>query len=265
MSENSPVLAVLIPHYGGVESLYKPLRSLSKETIDHDVLIVDDGNRTPLVVPPEWHPRVKVIRHESNQGITAALNTGLDDILHKNYRYVARLDAGDCNVSSRLKKQVAFLERNPECKLVGSSAVCVTKDGRQLYSHVPPCTPDKIHRAMHRQCCFLHPTVMLRTDVFAEVGVYREKYPAAEDYDLFFRIAERFQTANLPEKLVEYEYSASAGISSRRRKTQVLSRLRIVAAHFDPLLSESYRGIFEASVCLLLPRSLATLFHRIQA
>lgn len=264
MTDHKLALAVLIPSYGRIESLRKSLLSLAQETLNHDVVVVDDGNPQPLAIPRDWHPRVTVLRHERNRGITAALNTGLEYTLRHGYRYIARLDAGDYNVRGRLEKQVAFLESAPECKLVGGHAVFIDESGRRLFPYTPPCTPEEIRRALHRKCCFLHPTVMFRADVFAVVGGYRDKYPAAEDYDLFFRIAERFPTANIPEMLLEYEVS-SKSISSRQRRKQVISRLRIVLAHFNPLLPQSYQGVVEALISLVLPRSATARFHKMQA
>jgi GT2 family glycosyltransferase len=262
MTDRNPTLAVLIPFCGSLDDLHKSLLSLAQETQPHDVVIVDDGNSSPLSIPPDWHPGVAVVRHERNRGITAALNTGLEYILRAGYSYVARMDAGDCNVCGRLEKQVAFLEKTPECKLVGGHAVFVAEDGRPLFTFTPPSQSQEIYRALHRKNCFCHPTVMFRSDVFAEVGEYRDMYPAAEDYDLFFRIAKRFSTANIPEVLVEYKVSR-ASISSRRRREQVMSRLRIVFAHFDPMLRQSYMGAIEALISMILPRATTTRVHEL--
>jgi glycosyltransferase involved in cell wall biosynthesis len=265
MNDFKPEVAVLIPFYGSVSSLRKSLFSLGHEELAHDVVVVDDGNPSLLRIPSDWHPSVTVLRHEQNRGITAALNSGIEHIKNANYRYLARLDAGDCSVSGRLKKQVAFLEKNPDCMMVGGDADCVSADGRLLFTVIPPSTGNEILRALHRQCCIIHPTVMFRTEVLAEVGGYSEMYPAAEDYDLFFRIASKFSTANIPETVVRYEDSGRPSISAKRRRTQVRSRLRIVLAHFDPLLAESYQGVAESIVCMILPRWATVSLHELRA
>jgi glycosyltransferase involved in cell wall biosynthesis len=263
MNNRKPTLAVLIPFYGPLDDLRNSLQSLAQEIQPHDVVIVDDGNPTPISIPRDWHARVTVVRHERNRGITAALNTGLEYILRAGYSYVARMDAGDLSIRGRLDKQVAFLERSPECMLLGSYALFVAEDGRSLFTFKPPSLSREIYRALHRKNCFCHPTVMFRADVFAEVGQYRDIYPAAEDYDLFFRIAQRFSTAIIPEVLLEYKVGA-ASISSRRRRAQVKSRLRIVLAHFDPLLRQSYIGMIEGMISMILPRSATTRLHELR-
>jgi glycosyltransferase involved in cell wall biosynthesis len=249
-------VAVLIPFYGvRTDGLRKSLQSLAEGTYCHDVILVDDGNKEPVVVPAEWHPRVTVIRQRTNTGITEAMNTGLRHILEAGYEYIGRLDAGDRSVACRIEKQVAFLDRSPDCKLVGGQALFVDERGKALFKFSPPGDPLLIRRMLHRRCSFLHPTVMFRADVFREVGFYREKYKACEDYDLFFRIAERFPTANIPEVLLEYEVSPDA-ISTRRRRVQLVSKFRIIVAHFDANLLESYLGLVETAIGVMLPRSI---------
>jgi glycosyltransferase involved in cell wall biosynthesis len=257
-------VAVLMPFYGRPDDLHKSLRSLTKEKTLHDVIVVDDGNADRVTIPRGLHDRVIVLRHETNAGITEARNTGLRYALEAGYEYVANLDAGDRLLNGALAKQLAFLDGASDCALVGGHALFVDERGKTLYRFAPPCDSAGILRMLHRRMCFLHSTVMLRAEVVRSVGFYREEYPAAEDYDFFFRIAERFPTANLPEILLEYEVSPHS-ISSLRRRTQVVSKLRIIVAHFEPGLLESWRGVAEAAVGATLPRSVNTLFHTLHA
>lgn len=251
-------LVVLIPFYGKVDALSASMESLAAETYPHDVIVVDDGNPQPVDVLQ--NSRVTVLRHPRNAGITAALNTGLQFAIDQKYEFIARLDAGDLIVSGRLAKQVAFLQRNPNCKLVGGHAVFTDETGDVLFRWAPPCRSEELLRTLHRRCCFLHPTVMFRADVFRAVGLYRNDYPSAEDFDLFFRIAKRFETANVRDIVLRYEVSR-ASISSRRRKEQLRSKLRIVTANFNPGLIESYMGVAEATLGCILPRSVTTMLN----
>jgi len=266
-SNPAPELAVLIPFYGQVPALQETLSSLSQDTFPHDVIVVDDGNIPALEIPQERHPRVIVVKHDRNRGITEALNTGLAYALKCGYQYIARLDAGDRNIPGRLGKQVSFLERLPQCQLVGAQARFVDEEGHFLYTSEMPTEHAVIYRRLHRQSCFIHPTIMFRASVLTKVGGYRDKYPAAEDYDLFFRIAGQFPTANLEDILITYQVSAKS-ISSRRRRRQLFSRLRIVLEHFDARMLDSYRGLLESMIAILVPRFLIshlhTLAHRLK-
>lgn len=256
LSNFPKAIAVLIPFYGRPESLAETLQSLSREAIPHDVFVVDDGNPTKLSVDPEWHTHVTVLRHDKNRGITAALNTGLKYILQLGYSYIARLDAGDLDLPHRLSTQLQFMESNPECMLCGSAATWRNKTGKILYNTHPPSTPEQIRRRLHLQCCLLHTTAFFRSKVFDYIEPYQKRYPAAEDYDLIFRIAERFPVVNLPESLVlVLEEFSMQSISTRMRRRQILSGMRIQVEHFDIRRAESYGGILSSVVRIFLPRS----------
>ena len=245
-------LAVLIPFYGRREALEMTLASLQEEHFPHDVIVVDDGNAISVEGCEIWHASVTVLRLDSNCGVTIALNNGLKYAIDAGYRLIARLDAGDRHVAGRLQKQVEFLNEHPECQLVGGQARYVGGDGRHFFTTKFSCGPTEIYRDLHRRCCFVHPAVMFRVEVIHQVGYYREEYAAAEDYDLFFRIAERFPTANLPEVLLDYEVDPRS-ISAQRRK-QAISKLRILAKHFRFDMKESYYGLAASALAILLPR-----------
>ena len=61
--------------------------------------------------------RIKFFPNENNIGLTKSLNVGLS---HCSGKYIARMDADDISVSTRLEKQVVFMEANP--KILASSA-----------------------------------------------------------------------------------------------------------------------------------------------
>lgn len=248
----TPKVALLIPVHNDREGLAKSLRNLPPE-LPLDVVVVDDGSRPPLS-PPEPPPphRLFLLRLEENQGITQALNHGLAWILERGYPYVARLDAGDTALPGRFLAQLRFLESHPEYALVGGQARFVDPNGRETHRERFPTEDGEIRRVMHARNPFLHPAVMVRTAALREVGLYSERYPAAEDFELFCRIARRHRVANLEAEVAEVLVNPK-GISGRRRRRQILTRLRILLENFDPWLKESWLGLAKNLVLLLAP------------
>jgi hypothetical protein len=70
---------------------------------------------------------------------------------------------------------------------------------------------------------------MLRRDMLATVGGYREAYRQAQDYDLWLRLSERYELANLAEPLLYYRVSADQ-VSIRRLEDQLVSVVGAQAA-----------------------------------
>lgn len=252
MDSQHPTLAVLIPVFNGQERLERTCASLSRD-IDYQVVIVDDGSRPAIAIPATLDlNRVTLLRLVENQGITRALNHGLEWILRNDYRYLARLDAGDVMLGGRLARQIEFLEAHQDHAIVGGQARSVDMQGRESFRDNFPTSDAHIRRVMHGRSCFIHPAVMLRVAALRAVGPYSERYPSAEDFELFWRLMGTWKVANLSEPVVEYVLDPR-GISLAKRSQQVRSRIRILLAYFDPRAWESYAGLAKNLILLVVP------------
>jgi glycosyltransferase involved in cell wall biosynthesis len=256
-------VAVLIPVYNNPLGLEKTLCSLVGAPVD--VVVVDDGSSPPLVLPRVGAGCTILIRLESNLGIERALNAGLEHIRAQQYAFVARLDAGDTTTADRFLKQRAYLEAHPSCVLVGSHVAYTALDGTPLYVQYLPTDSAQIRRKMHLKNCFSHPAILLRTAALEQVGTYSLDYPAAEDYDFFFRCVRHYDTANLDEILTSVEANPD-GISIRNHRQQIRSCLKVQWHNFAPRRIESYLGVMRTFAHFILPRRcllpLKRLLHR---
>ena len=256
---------VLIPYFDAGERLSRSLHSidgLGEGTVD--ALVVDDGSaRVPAQAALASYPvdgHVQVIELAENLGIARALNAGLARLLDR-YEYVARLDCGDECLSERIAAQMAFLDANLDCAMVGSWVSFHRPDGRYLYTVQQPTHHESILRAMHVNNAFTHPAVMFRSAVLRQLGPYPCDREAAEDHAYFFDIAARHRVANLPEVHVRCLLDPH-GISNRSRKRQIRSRIKVLLDHFDwrPI---SIYGLARALTQLWTPRSSTVLVRTI--
>ncbi|MBS1934312.1 MAG: glycosyltransferase, partial [Bacteroidetes bacterium] len=182
---------LLIPCYNNLEGLIRSLQSVSYDHTKFSVLIIDDGSKNAVRKEDilqhinQGFP-VEIFRLSQNQGITKALNTGLQILQQKNnYKYIARLDCGDICDINRFYHQVNFLETNPQIDLVGSW--CLFKDFStgSSYQYKTATEHSEISKGMHFKNMFIHPTVMWRADAMTRSGIYPEQFPHAEDYGFF--------------------------------------------------------------------------------
>ena len=224
---------LLIPFYNNLPGLIRSLESIVYDPLACGLLIVDDGSNEALqyedVIPYlSQSLSVTILRLRENQGITKALNTGLQWLEEKkNSRYVARLDCGDLCSPDRFIRQVAFLDAHPEVGLLGSW--CIFKNFRtgDSYHYVTPTAYKKILKEMYFRNVFIHPTVMWRSEITKIVGVYPENYPHTEDYAFFYEIISKVEAAVLPADLVICEINPQ-GISLHYRKEQLRSRIKVI-------------------------------------
>ena len=251
-------IAVLIPHYNALDRLIRSIRSID-EIIEVDLVIVDDGSDVQLKKEDfnfYQSGNVEVINLFENQGIEHALNTGLKAIQQRDYTYIARLDCGDTCIKDRFAKQLDFLNKNQEVELIGTWVNIVDENGKLLYELKHPIEHENISKKMFLNTMFVHPSVCFRANLVEKIGYYPLKYPAAEDYAFFFNIVSKYRTANLPDILLNYELNQQS-ISTKKRKVQVKSRIKVIKKHFYFGIYPLY-GLLRNLILLMVSRKLTT-------
>ena len=223
----APAVSVLMPVYNGARFLAEAIDSIRGQTFaDFEFVIVDDGSTdaSPAILADHarMDPRIRVVS-QANAGIVAALNRGLAECRAP---LVARMDADDVSLPPRLERQRAFLEAHPRVAVVGTALQLVSETGA-VGPEVRHATGQAaISRGLRRGNCLAHPTVMMRRGVVLAVGGYREFLRHAEDYDLWTRLVERHQLANLTECLLRYRVHGGQ-VSWGVAEAQVLGTLAV--------------------------------------
>ncbi len=194
-----PRISVLMSVYNGEKYVANAVDSILNQTYtDIEFIVIDDGSSdTTLKILAEYKdPRLKLIG-QKNVGLTKALNRGIKIATGE---YLARQDADDVSSPRRFEEQVAFLDSNPRCALVGTLARIIDEDGEQIGIKRTAAEPAQIAVKLPEENQFIHGSIMLRREAIVEMGGYREAFKYAQDYDLVLRLSERHQLANIDEE-----------------------------------------------------------------
>jgi hypothetical protein len=204
---------------------------------DFELIVVNDGSNdrtAEILFEYERVDRRIRVHHQVRSGIVASLNTALG---LSSGEYIARMDADDIAFADRFERQVDFLRAHPEIGLLGGAAVVVDVASKEIGSMQFPSDDRSIRSALETTSPFCHPTTMVRRSVFTTVGGYRTAFPHAEDYDLWLRISEHCQMANLGEPVLYYRWHAGQ-VSVRLLEQQLVEA---VAANHSARLRRSGR------------------------
>lgn len=196
-----PRVSVLMSVYNGECYLRQAVESILNQTFDDfEFIIVNDGStdRTAEILRGFDDERMILIDNPDNIGLPRSLNKGLGMARGE---YIARMDADDISLPTRLERQVYFLDGHREVGLVGSFYYEIADDGREVGIIELNSENDEIQKHLLERNCFCHGTAVFRKSCLEEVGFYREEFKTAQDYDLWLRIAEKFEVANLKEPL----------------------------------------------------------------
>lgn len=243
-------ITVLLPVYNGEQFIAEAVNSILKQTYTNfELLIMDDGStdQTPKILKElaRYDSRIRLHRSK-NRGLIATLNKGLTLSFTE---LIARMDADDCALPERLALQKAYMDAHPQI------AVCGT--GIKMYESGRVVIP-RYGAPFDVLCLFgspmAHPTVMYRRSVILKMGGYAEHMLAAEDYDLWCRLASAgYGIDNLPQPLLRYrEHPQLTRIQYRRqssRTTHAIWERQLNALGFSPLYPNLDAHAYCASPC----------------
>jgi len=208
----APRVSVLLPVWNGEAFLEQAMESILRQTLSSfELILIDDGSTDRTAAIAEEFAfrdtRVRVLRRP-HEGFSATLNAGIEAARGE---YVARMDADDLSLPDRLRKQVAYLDIHPACVAVGAWIEVVDEAGRHIGLKTFVTTHDEISAVL---LCGIspmaHPTVLFRRDVVRAAGGYDARRYPSEDLDLWFRLGERGELANLGEVLLQHLGTAVA-------------------------------------------------------
>ncbi len=184
---HTPVVSVLLPVYNGARFIREAVTSIcNQQFADFEIIVVDDGSTdaTVEILESVADPRLVILRQKRNSGIVPTLNAGLARCRGK---YVARMDADDIAVPSRLGVQVAYFEQHPEVGVVDCVQEIVDEKGQPVgRTNSSIVEASDILRTLPKLNCLGHPSVMVRTELLQKYSYRQVPY---EDYDLWLRMA----------------------------------------------------------------------------
>lgn len=239
-----PAVSVVLPFRDAESTVEEAVGSILEQTFrDFELIAIDDGSsdRSAAVIEAlaATDHRIRLIG-TARSGLVGALNAGLAEARAD---LVARMDADDVMLPSRLEEQVDRMRRFPELAVLGCRVELFPDDAiragyREYVRWQNDCvTHEQIGAHRYLESPFAHPTVMFRRELVASAGGYREG-PFPEDYELWLRLlAAGTRMEKLPRVLLRWR--ESTGRASRidpRYSREAFDRLRADWLARDPRL-----------------------------
>lgn len=227
---NKPLVSVVMVVCNVDRFLAESIESILGQTFrEFEFIIVDFGStdQTKAIALGYAAEDSRIRLHEiPHCGLAEARNAGC---FLAQGQYIAIMDADDVSLPNRLALQVEFMEKHPEVGLLGGAAQWIDVGGTPLGIHDFPTEDHEIKSALVIHSVFWQPTVLMRKAAFMRVGGYRAAFVFAQDYDLWLRIAEHFQCANLKEAVLNYRIHPYQ-VSQRKQRQQTLCKLAAQAS-----------------------------------
>jgi glycosyltransferase involved in cell wall biosynthesis len=186
-------VTVLMSVYNGARWLRESIESIQKQSYPNfEFIIVDDGSQDASIEIIRSYaaadPRIRVIV-KPNSGLADSLNVGIEAAQGE---WIARIDADDIAMPSRLATQLDHATRDERCVVLGAALMRIDEQGRECGVTSFPVHHDQLCRLMVSRVLnpIAHSSAFIRAAAVPAVGGYRKRIRRAQDYDLWLRLSE---------------------------------------------------------------------------
>ncbi len=203
--EEETLISVVLPTFNREKLIARSISSILNQTYKNfELIVVDDGStdNTEQVVRAIHDPRIIYIKNE-HRGGAAARNTGIQAARGA---YIAFQDSDDEWFPSKLEKQLdVFMSAANTIGVVYTGFWKLMKDGKKVY--FPPENIKQKEGDLYAELLWgnfiTNQAAMVRKECFERVGGYDESLPGMHEWDLWLRMATRYEFAYIAEPLVQ--------------------------------------------------------------
>lgn len=237
-----PLVSVLLPVFNGAAYVRKSIESLLAQTYTNlEIIVVDDGSTdtTADIIRDLQQNDSRIQYHyQENSGIVDALNAGLDLATGT---FIARQDADDISIRTRIEKQLVHLYANPNYIAVSGGLLDIDTDDSLTGRRFTPPDPRWADYAAYPayEPYLPHPFLMMNAEVLRNLR-YRYVFHA-EDADLYWRAAKVGELSNISDPIGFYRIHQNSitGNSAREGRIQaIFSQLAAISAARVDMLQE---------------------------
>ena len=234
---NSPLISIIIPTYNRSHLLPRAVQSALEQTVEVEVVVVDDGSTEPLNLPE--HRRVRIIRLPKNSGTAAARNVGAKAA---HGHWITYLDDDDQLLPHMAAASLEALEKTtlPKPVAVLSALEVVGLNGEVVETRLPPTLPRGSHfflEEIEPEKSFISKqTLVVERELLLSIGGYDESFRSRVHTEMFLRLNPVCSILGVPT--VTYQLLTHEG--SRLSRDPALRQV-----NFQRLVNK-HRSVFEA-------------------
>ncbi len=206
--------------------------ALAQTEPDWELIIVDDCPEDPAEaeVKKFADPRIRYIKHDRNKGGAAARNTAMA-VSHG--AYIGFLDDDDEWLPEKINVQLAELEKTTERVGYCFSGSYLLTEKNETVTHVPSGQADYFEQLVQNFNLFLGLTIMIRRQVYEQIGGWSEQQPSHQEIEWMFRVSQAFEGMGIDRPLVRaYSGSIHDHIGSNLQK-RISGRKQLLERYDD--------------------------------
>ena len=228
MSNQTPVVSIVIPNYNHAQYLGDAIYSVLNQTYSHfEIIVVDDGSKdNSREVIDRFGDRVRAI-YQQNRGLSAARNTGIQAAQGS---LIGVLDADDIYEPMFLESLVGALQSNPEADGISCGYQFVDEKNQALPQvENRSIQSNEIYTALLDGNFLVPESILVRRHCYDASGPFDETLRACEDWDMWLRFTKKFRIIHSPQVLTRHRILR--GSMSTDPLRMLTNRLAVLSKH----------------------------------
>ncbi len=238
-------ISVIIPTYNREFLLKKAVDSVLSQTFKNfELIVVDDGsndNSKELIenyMSSSEH-EIKYIKLK-NLGPAAARNRGIKE---SRYGLIAFLDSDDWFDKNKLAVQIDAMRAMPKVMISHTNEIWY-RNGRLLNQKLKHLkSRGNIFDRCLQMCVVSMSTVMVRKELFSDIGLFNEDFQCCEDFDFWLRASVRNPFMLIDQPLTLKDGGRDDQVSNRHRVGMDKYRIKAITnlLEFGELSEDQYK------------------------
>ncbi|OYD96672.1 glycosyl transferase family A [Nostoc sp. 'Peltigera membranacea cyanobiont' 210A] len=237
------VISVIIPAYNSEKTIRETIESVLNQTFaNFELIVINDGSQdsTLEVVTQIQDSRIKVFSY-SNAGGNVSRNRGLHRAVGE---FVSFLDADDLWTPDKLQSQLQALQENTTATVAYSWTDYIDENGEIVLSgtHIT-ANGDIYEKLLLTNFLENGSNPLIRREALIKLGGFDESLSAAQDWDMWLRLACQFDFVCVPSVQILYRISANSVSANLIRQEKACLQVLERAYKERPLALKSTRNL----------------------
>jgi len=215
---NKPRISVVIPAYNCEKTISKTIASVINQTFtDWELIIVNDGSTdtTLDIISQIDDSRIQIFSFD-NAGGNVSRNRGLKYAVGE---FISFLDADDIWTSDKLASQLKVLQENPQIAVAYSWTDYIDENDQFVVSGGRVMLKGDVYEKL-LITNFLEngSNPLIKRECLISLGGFDESLPAAQDWDMWLRLATNFEFICVPSVQILYRITPNSVSSNLTRQ-----------------------------------------------
>jgi glycosyltransferase involved in cell wall biosynthesis len=258
---NKSLISVIIPAYNCEKTILETINSVLQQTYSNfELIIINDGSQdsTLEIVNKIQDSRLRVFSFD-NAGGNVSRNRGLHLAQGE---FISFLDADDIWTSDKLHSQLEALEKNTNAHVAYSWTDYIDESGNFLLSGARiTASGDVYEKLLINNFLENGSNPLIRKDALMQLGGFDEALQAAQDWDMWLRLAAKYSFIAVPFVQILYRVSSNSLSSNLKRQEKYCLQVLDNAYKIRPttnikILNISKKNIYKYLTCKALQQPL---------